>query len=130
MKNKKIHDNQNVKNKRFLITVNVRGSPGPIRFVVNDDDKVSEVIDSCLKMYARGGRLPILGTDFNKFLLYPSNAACEAMKANETIGSSGDRTFVMYKVQGRAQMGDVPSKMITHQRRSFCWKAWFKFLSH
>ena len=80
---KKNHDNQTVKNKRFLITVNVLGSSGPLRFVVNDDDKVSEVIDSSIKMYARGGRLPVLGSDINNFLLYPSNAGSEGMqKAN------------------------------------------------
>lgn len=74
---KKNLDNHNVKNKRFLITINVLGSSGPLRFVVNDDDKVSDVIDSSLKMYARGGRLPVLGSDFNKFFLYPSNAGSE-----------------------------------------------------
>ncbi|KAM0055672.1 hypothetical protein Hdeb2414_s0006g00208931 [Helianthus debilis subsp. tardiflorus] len=74
LKKKKNSDSGNVKKKRFLITVNVLGSSGPLRFVVNDDDKVSEVVDSPLKMYARSGRLPVLGFDFNKFLLYPSNA--------------------------------------------------------
>lgn len=64
----------NVKNNRLLITVNVAGSSGPLRFVVNDDEKVSSVIDSSLKLYARGGRLPILGSDFKKFILYASDA--------------------------------------------------------
>lgn len=55
---------------RLLITVNVVGSSGPLRLVVNEDDKVSTVMDSSLKLYARSGRLPILGSDFKDFMLY------------------------------------------------------------
>ncbi|GJR91709.1 hypothetical protein Tco_0215720 [Tanacetum coccineum] len=64
----------NVKNNRLLITVNVVGSSGPLRFLVNEDDKVSNVIDLSLKLYARGDRLPILGSDINNFMLYVSDA--------------------------------------------------------
>ena len=64
----------NVKNNRLLITVNVVGSSGPLRFLVNEDDKVSNVIDLSLKLYARGGRLPILGSDIKDFMLYASDA--------------------------------------------------------
>lgn len=63
----------NVKNNRLLITVNVVGSSGPLRFLVNEDDKVSNVIDLTLKLYARGGRLPILGSDIKDFMLYASD---------------------------------------------------------
>ncbi|KAI3726416.1 hypothetical protein L1987_66213 [Smallanthus sonchifolius] len=127
-KKKENHDNRHVKQKkkRFLITVNVLGSSGPLRFVVNDDDKVSEVIDSSLKMYARSGRLPVLGSDFNKFLLYPSNAESEAMEANEAVGCCAERSFVMCKKQTHPQMTEARSDMITHHRWSRGWKAWFK----
>ena len=63
--------------KRLLITVNVLGSAGPMRFVVNEDDVVTSVIDSALKSYSREGRLPILGTDPNDFLLYCANAGSD-----------------------------------------------------
>ncbi|KAL9994602.1 hypothetical protein Hdeb2414_s0892g00958501 [Helianthus debilis subsp. tardiflorus] len=130
IKKKKNSDSGNVKKKRFLITVNVLGSSGPLRFVVNDDDKVSEVIDSSLKMYARSGRLPVLGSDFNNFLLYPSNAdQSEAMKANEVVGSCDERTFVMCKKQNHPRMTDPRSDMITRYRWSRGWKTWFKILS-
>jgi hypothetical protein len=69
IKNKKGDDKKN----RFLVSVNFLGSAGPIRFVVNGDDLVSGVIDTALKTYARGGRLPVLGFDVNKFLLYCAN---------------------------------------------------------
>ncbi|KAI3500208.1 hypothetical protein L1887_36026 [Cichorium endivia] len=127
MMKKKTLDN-NVKNKRFLITVNVLGSSGPLRFVVKDDDKVSEVIDSSLKMYARGGRLPVLGSNINNFLLYPSNAGFEAMKANEAVGSYGERSFVLCKKESHPQMTEARSEIITGHRRSRGWKAWFKIL--
>lgn len=61
---------QPVKGNRFLISVTVLGSAGPIRFVVNEEELVAAVIDTALKSYAREGRLPILGSDLNNFMLY------------------------------------------------------------
>ncbi|GFZ18886.1 hypothetical protein Acr_27g0006250 [Actinidia rufa] len=71
---KKSTESHNLKKNRFLITVNVLGSAGPIRFVVSEEENVAAVIDTALKMYAREGRLPILGSDISNFLLYPVNA--------------------------------------------------------
>lgn len=59
-----------VKGNRILISVTFLGSPGPIRFVANEGDLVAAVIDTALKCYAREGRLPILGSDFNDFIFY------------------------------------------------------------
>lgn len=59
--------------KRVLITINVMGSSGPLRFVVKEEDLVCEVIHIALKSYARQARLPLLGTDPTNFLLYSSN---------------------------------------------------------
>lgn len=59
-----------VKGNRILISVTFLGSAGPIRFVANEGDLVAGVIDTALKCYAREGRLPILGSDFNDFLFY------------------------------------------------------------
>lgn len=59
-----------VKVTRFLITVNVLGSAGPLRFVVSENDKVASVVDTALKQYAREGRLPILSSNINDFFLY------------------------------------------------------------
>ena len=75
MKNKKGDDKKN----RFLVSINFLGSAGPIRFVVNGDDLVSGVIDTALKSYARGGRLPVLGFDVNNFLLYCANPASDGI---------------------------------------------------
>lgn len=59
---------------RILITINVFGSAGAIRFVVNgDEDSAAAVIERALKMYARAGRLPVLGSDINSISLYPAN---------------------------------------------------------
>jgi len=64
-------------NSRLLITVNVPGSAGPLRFVVNEDDKVAGVIEMALKQYAHQGRLPLLGSDPTNFLLLPTSLGLE-----------------------------------------------------
>lgn len=66
----KKNQNQPLKGNRFLISVTVHGSAGPIRFVVNEDELVAAVMDTALKSYAREGRLPILGSDLNNFMFY------------------------------------------------------------
>ena len=80
----------------MLITVNVFGSPGPIRLLVKTDDSVAGVIRSALKEYARQRRLPVLGKDPEDFDL-----CCAfvdgALSACAAIGSSGCRWFSMCK---------------------------------
>lgn len=81
-KDKKMKDSQSGKNNRLLIKIVVLGSAGPLRFVVNDNDHVAGVIDTTLKSYAREGRLPLLGSDVNNFLLCPINAGFEGTLAH------------------------------------------------
>ncbi|CAK8578330.1 unnamed protein product [Lathyrus sativus] len=66
MKKTKKNDNA----RRLLISINVFGSAGPIRFVVKEEELVAAVIDTALKAYAREGRLPVLGGDIRTFALY------------------------------------------------------------
>ncbi|KAJ4973350.1 hypothetical protein NE237_006524 [Protea cynaroides] len=88
-------NNQSNKGNRFLITINVLGSAGPLRFVVSEDEIVAEVMDTALKSYAREGRLPVLGSDLNDFLLYCANAGADALSPLDAIGSQGRRNFVL-----------------------------------
>ncbi|KAF5480000.1 hypothetical protein F2P56_000776 [Juglans regia] len=111
------------KNNRFLITVNVLGSAGPLRFVVYENDLVAGVIDTALKTYAREGRLPVLGSDVNDFILYCSDAGFDALNPWESIGSRGGRNFVLCKKQRQPQMTEGRSEMIA-KKRSSSWKAW------
>ncbi|EEF28351.1 uncharacterized protein At4g22758 [Ricinus communis] len=127
--------NHNKKNiSRFLISINVLGSAGPLRFVVNEDELVAGVIDTALKTYSREGRLPVLGSDVNNFLLYCANAGSDALNPWEAIGSHGGRNFVLCKKQREAQMTEGRSEMTAHKASG--WKAWlhksfsFKVLSH
>ncbi|XP_024444715.2 uncharacterized protein LOC18099384 isoform X2 [Populus trichocarpa] len=76
--NKKGDDKKN----RFLISISFLGSAGPIRVVVNGDDLVSGIISTALKIYAREGRLPVLGFDASNFLLYCVNAASDGAARN------------------------------------------------
>lgn len=55
---------------RILVSVNVLGSAGPIRFVTSEGELVASVICTALRSYAREGRLPVLGSDHNEFLLF------------------------------------------------------------
>ncbi|KAI7750852.1 hypothetical protein M8C21_003049 [Ambrosia artemisiifolia] len=63
--------------KRMLIKVNVLGSSGPVRFVVNEDATVAVVIETALKSYAHEGRFPVLGTNYKEFFLYTPNIGPE-----------------------------------------------------
>ncbi|KAJ4706918.1 putative Senescence-associated protein [Melia azedarach] len=126
------NNNNTGKKNRFLITVNVLGSAGPIRFVVNGDDLVSSVIDTALKTFAREGRLPVLGFDVHNFLLYCANGGSDALNPSEAIGSCGGRNFLLCKKQIQQQITE--GKMAAPKRSG--WKAWlnkslsFKILPH
>ncbi|XP_020548534.1 uncharacterized protein LOC105158703 isoform X2 [Sesamum indicum] len=128
LKKKKADDDKNAKSNRFLITINVFGSAGPIRFVVNEDETAQGVIETALKLYAKQGRLPVLGSDISSFFLYPVNAGFEV------IGSRGARNFVLCKNQSKPHMTEARSQLI--KRKGSQWRAWFqksltfKILSH
>lgn len=134
---KKSFEEQNINgtNNRFLISVNVLGSAGPIRFVVNEGDLIAAVIDTALKSYARQGRLPHLGSDINQFLLYCANVGADALSPWELIGSCGGRNFVLCKKQIEPQMRETRPEMLG-RKGSGSWKTWlnksfnFKILSH
>ncbi|KAI3462618.1 hypothetical protein Pfo_019281 [Paulownia fortunei] len=133
-KKKKDDDNKNAKSNRFLITINVFGSAGPIRFVVNGDDNAAGVIETALKLYAREGRLPILGSDISSFFLYPANAGFDALKPSEAIGSCAVRNFVLCKNQSKPHMTEARSQLI--DGKGSRWRVWLqkslslKILSH
>ncbi|KAK9741216.1 hypothetical protein RND81_03G089500 [Saponaria officinalis] len=123
-------------NKRFLIIVSVLGSAGPIRFLVNEEDMVSGIIDTVLKQYAKEGRLPILGSDPNKFVLYCANAGFDALNPWEEIGSSGARNFVLCKKpEQQPNMTEARAEIIS-RKGGATWKTWlnkslsFKISSH
>ncbi|XP_021910017.1 uncharacterized protein At4g22758 [Carica papaya] len=118
--------NQNAKGNRLLISINVLGSAGPIRFVVSEEELVAAVIDTALKSYAREGRLPILGSDLNDFLLYCPNAGSEALSPWDAIGSHGARNFMLCKKPQTQKLEDDgrSSAAITSRKGAGSWKSW------
>ncbi|KAK7359482.1 hypothetical protein VNO77_01442 [Canavalia gladiata] len=124
-KQKKSH-NSNAK--RLLISINVLGSAGPIRFVVNEEELVAAVIDTALKSYAREGRLPVLGNDIAGFALYCPHLGSDALSPWDRIGSHGARNFMLCKKPqsstGVAD-GDGTGSGTLSRRGSGSWKAWF-----
>lgn len=117
--------NQPLKGNRFLISVTVHGSSGPIRFVVKEEDLVAYVINTALKSYAREGRLPVLGSNFNNFILYCPIAGTEALNPWEMIGSVGVRNFMLCKKPetGNATGGEKSFPMT--RKAAGSWRAWF-----
>ncbi|KAL7141615.1 hypothetical protein ABFS83_08G065100 [Erythranthe nasuta] len=129
---------------RFLISVNVIGSAGPIRFVVSKNEKADSVIETVLKKYAREGRLPILGSVVTSFFLYPPNAAgFYALKGTEAIGSRGLRNFVLCKINYNSNSNSNSNSdnkgslsSVNVGKGTSGWRAWLqkslsiKILSH
>ncbi|KAK9091584.1 hypothetical protein Sjap_024761 [Stephania japonica] len=117
---------QNSACKRLLINVTVLGSAGPLRFFVMEEELVAAVIDTALRFYAREGRVPVLGSDFNNFLLYCANAGSEALNPWEAIGSLRGRNFVLCKKQREAEeIAGEATEAIINRKGSGSWKAWF-----
>ena len=121
--------NQNANNskRRLLISINVLGSAGPIRFVVNEEELVETVIETTLKSYAREGRLPVLGSDNNAFFLYcPHLGSDEALSPWDKIGAHGARNFVLCKKPNTTNEAVVGSETSSLSRRGGgSWKSWF-----
>ncbi|KAL8137491.1 hypothetical protein V2J09_003492 [Rumex salicifolius] len=138
---------QIAKGNRVLITINVLGSAGPMRFVVYEEELVNTVIDTALKSYARAGRLPVLGSVLGDFQLYCPAAGSDClMNPWEAIGAYGSRNFMLCKkqppakkpavvVDGLAGVKDSPP-LLLEKKGSGKWKAWinrslsFKIASH
>ncbi|KAJ7549522.1 hypothetical protein O6H91_07G057400 [Diphasiastrum complanatum] len=86
-----------VESGRMLVTVNVSGSTGPLRFLVDVKDPVSRVIELAMRAYAREGRLPHLGFNFKLVELYLANGNFEALDPAQPAGSLGTRHFLLHK---------------------------------
>lgn len=125
MLNYKQKKNQPVKGNRFLISVTVLGSAGPIRFVVNEEDLVAAVIETALKSYAREGRLPVLGSNLNNFTLYCPISGTEALSPWDNIGTVGVRNFMLCKKPQTLNAIDCEKSPSVSRKASGSWKTWF-----
>ncbi|KAF7133222.1 uncharacterized protein At4g22758-like [Rhododendron vialii] len=110
---------------RLLISITVLGSAGPIRFVVNEGQLVGAVIETTLKSYAREGRLPVLGSDLDDFVLYCPIAGNEALSPLEAIGSFGVRNFMLCKKAPMVKTAVGDEKQTMPRKGNCNWKAWF-----
>ncbi|MED6115665.1 hypothetical protein PIB30_092885 [Stylosanthes scabra] len=124
------HKSKNMSN-RILVTINILGSSGPIRLVVNETDLISRVIETTLKSYANEDRLPQLGFDATNFFLCCPDTDFGALEPLKPIGYYGTRNFVLCKKQ--ASPAESPSKIHNHRHNKqgiTCgWKRLNKSLS-
>ncbi|XP_076956021.1 uncharacterized protein At4g22758-like [Bidens hawaiensis] len=129
-KQKKSQSQSQAGKNRLLISITVIGSAGPIRFVVNAEEVVATVMDTALKSYAKEGRLPVLGSNVNEFVLYCPIAGTEALSPVEAIGSFGVRNFMLCKKpQPVEDVGDgKPVTVGITRKNSGSWKSWFNKL--
>ncbi|KAD2393566.1 hypothetical protein R6Q59_012148 [Mikania micrantha] len=127
MYKQKKNPTEKVPGNRLLISITVIGSAGPIRFVVNAEDLVASVMDTALKSYAREGRLPVLGSNINEFVLYCPIAGTEALSLVEAIGSFGVRNFMLCKrPQPVEDAGNAKPLTVGITRKNpGSWKSWF-----
>ncbi|CAH2079658.1 unnamed protein product [Thlaspi arvense] len=117
---KEIGNVKGVMNKKLLVSVSVLGSVGPIRFLVNKDDKVSSVINTALKAYARQGRIPVLGLDADSFAFYSINAGFNTLNPQEKIGSMDVTNFLMCKKEPKSQK--IEGRRENKPRAGHGWK--------
>ncbi|KAH9290037.1 hypothetical protein KI387_034154, partial [Taxus chinensis] len=103
------------------VTVNVLGSAGPMRFLASYADPVQKVMETALKSYARGGRLPVLGLNTKQFELHCANSGCgQALDSFEIIGELGTRNFLLCKKLEQEEERDIDRD---HQKTNI-WKNW------
>ncbi|KAJ7519959.1 hypothetical protein O6H91_20G061300 [Diphasiastrum complanatum] len=112
---------------RILVTVNVCGSTGPLRFLVDVKDPVKRVVELALRAYAREGRLPHLGVNCKLVDLYCANSDFEALDPVQPVGSFGTRQFLLHKrtneefehaARKTEHVGSMPWKFMWHMMNS------------
>ncbi|XP_047340606.1 uncharacterized protein At4g22758-like [Impatiens glandulifera] len=102
---------------RILISITFHGSAGPIRLIVGEDEIVAGVIEKALKSYGQQGRLPILGSDLNNFVLYSS---IEALDPLMKIGSVGSRSFLLCK-KVKMEKEAIEEKIVSRKKKRSAW---------
>ncbi|GLJ26504.1 hypothetical protein SUGI_0512360 [Cryptomeria japonica] len=112
---------------RLLVTINVLGSAGPLRFLVRSDDPVQKVIEGALKSYAREGRLPVLGHNAKQFELYSANSDHgQALDPSRIIGALATRNFLLCKKNEskheQEEKKDSSSSHLRHHQKTNLWK--------
>ncbi|GLJ29903.1 hypothetical protein SUGI_0591100 [Cryptomeria japonica] len=117
-----------------LMTINVLGSTGPLRFLVSCDYQVRNVMEFALKSYAREGRLPVLGQNIKQFELHYANGGYgQALDLFQIIGTLKTRNFLLCK-KNECKFSQEEEKVIDtsfspHHPKTNMWKNWLNTMS-
>ncbi|KAL2634539.1 hypothetical protein R1flu_006018 [Riccia fluitans] len=91
---------------KMLVMVTVVGSVGPLRVLVDAEATVKTIVEAALQVYAREGRLPVLGVDSSWFDLYSGHISFNvALELSQPIKPLNARNFVL--VRRQTQREDV-----------------------
>lgn len=114
---------------RLLVTINVLGSAGPLRFLTREDETVHKIIETALKLYAREGRLPVLGDNTKQFELYCANSGTEAVEPCQVVGVLGTRNFLLCKKHDSKFENNPSAQQQQHHLKGNLWKSWWNTVS-
>lgn len=116
---------------RLLVTINVLGSAGPLRFLASCDDPVQKLIETALKSYAREGRLPVFGHNVKQFELHCANSDYgQALEPYQMIGALGTRNFLLCKKnESKTQQEEEKVTSRSHHRHHQRTNLWKNLLS-
>ncbi|GLJ26506.1 hypothetical protein SUGI_0512550 [Cryptomeria japonica] len=117
---------------RLLVTINVLGSAGPLRFLASSDDPVQKLIETALKSYAREGRLPVFGHNAKQFELHCANSGYgQALEPSQITGALGTRNFLLCK-KNDSKLEQEEEKVTSashHHQKTNLWKNWLSTMS-
>ncbi|GAB2216986.1 hypothetical protein Droror1_Dr00000140 [Drosera rotundifolia] len=86
---------------KVVVTVDVEGSPGPIRTMIKLGSSVDDMIKLVIDKYGEEGRSPRLdGKSASCYDLHLSHFSLECLDRSNAIGESGSRSFYLRKSGG------------------------------
>ncbi|KAI9082743.1 hypothetical protein K1719_035317 [Acacia pycnantha] len=99
------------KEAKVVVSVNVEGSPGPIRTMVKLGSTVDDTIKLVVDKYSVEGRTPKIDPKAAaSFQLYDSHFSLQGLEKSELIGDVGSRSFFLRKSNNESPFSSFRSE--------------------